>query len=198
MPTEIHMGVLKLKFNLIQGLRKFAFTMGFWRICSLLIFCNWGIGCETPANTTEVSADQKIPELMTPDKLKTIVNTNDSVYKLVNFYATWCKPCVKELPDLISLQSTYPKKIKLILISLDDAQVVQEKLPTFLSEQKISFQTWFAPGDYPVSTTLVKTFYPEWATQVPVTLLYSPEGNLMNTWVGRITPDQIVNIIYPK
>ena len=38
---------------------------------------------------------------------------------LINFWATWCPPCIKEIPDLIELNKKFDKEIELIFVSVD-------------------------------------------------------------------------------
>ena len=60
---------------------------------------------------------------------------------LINFWATWCSPCIKEIPDLIELKKKFEKDIELIFVSVDanPAKVI----PTFLKKNKFeNFQTF--------------------------------------------------------
>ena len=59
---------------------------------------------------------------------------NDTLY-VVNFWATWCKPCVKEIPYLESFHEKYKDgKVKVLLVSLDFQKHVESKLIPFLSD----------------------------------------------------------------
>ena len=60
---------------------------------------------------------------------------------LVNFWATWCPPCIKEIPDLINLKNRFERDIEIIFISVDanPAKVV----PKFLKNNELkNFQTY--------------------------------------------------------
>ncbi|MFT5167540.1 MAG: thiol-disulfide isomerase/thioredoxin, partial [Saprospiraceae bacterium] len=53
---------------------------------------------------------------------------NDTTY-VINFWATWCKPCVAELPYFEELHNRYKgKKVKVLLISLDFPNQIEKKL----------------------------------------------------------------------
>ena len=60
---------------------------------------------------------------------------------LVNFWATWCPPCIKEIPDLLNLKKRFEKDIEIIFVSVDanPAKVV----PKFLKNNELeNFQTY--------------------------------------------------------
>lgn len=63
---------------------------------------------------------------------------NDSKGKVVfiNFWATWCGPCRKEIPDFVQLKKEYPNSLEIIGISLDDS--INPVLP-FIDEQHINY-----------------------------------------------------------
>lgn len=53
--------------------------------------------------------------------------------KVVNLWATWCAPCVKEMPTLAALQSAYPNRIKVIAVSMDRSED-REKARAFMAQ----------------------------------------------------------------
>ena len=68
------------------------------------------------------------------DLTKRIFNTNDTTY-IVNFWATWCKPCVSELPEFEKLhQGSKGKQIKVLLVSMDFKEELDKKLKNFLEK----------------------------------------------------------------
>jgi len=63
---------------------------------------------------------------------------NDTTY-VYNFWATWCAPCIAELPSFIKLQETYKDKpFKLVLVSLDFSKSVEKSLLPFLEKNKMN------------------------------------------------------------
>lgn len=58
---------------------------------------------------------------------------------VINFWATWCKPCVKELPAFDTLQQRYgAKNVKVLLVSLDMKSKMDTRLLPFLQEQPLT------------------------------------------------------------
>ena len=95
---------------------------------------------------------------------------NDTTY-VINFWATWCAPCVKELPYFEKLhQGTAEQKVKVLLVSLDFRKDLETKLKPFLEQRQFSAsvaalvdsrqQQWIDKVD------------PSWSGAVPATLVY--------------------------
>jgi thiol-disulfide isomerase/thioredoxin len=70
---------------------------------------------------------------------KAIINRNDAAVYVINFWATWCGPCIKELPYFEKLHQEN-KKVKVILVSLDSKNDIERKLIPFIQKKKISAQ----------------------------------------------------------
>ena len=61
----------------------------------------------------------------------------DKVY-VINFWATWCKPCVEELPEFEAITRTYRgKNVEVVLVSLDMQRQLEKTVVPFLNEKKI-------------------------------------------------------------
>ena len=55
-------------------------------------------------------------------------------YLIINFWATWCPPCIKEIPDLLEIQEKFKEKIKLVFISVDSSP--EKVIPNFIKKNK--------------------------------------------------------------
>jgi thiol-disulfide isomerase/thioredoxin len=91
---------------------------------------------------------------------------------VVNFWATWCKPCLEEMPEILMAHSHIEKaKIRFLLVSLDFAKDREKKLLPFLEKQK-----WPIPV-----VLLAETDYNSWIPKVDATW----EGNIPATLIVR-------------
>ena len=60
---------------------------------------------------------------------------------LVNFWATWCPPCIKEIPDLLNLKKKFERDIEIIFVSVDANPT--KVIPKFLKNNELeNFQTY--------------------------------------------------------
>ncbi|OQW40245.1 MAG: thioredoxin [Proteobacteria bacterium SG_bin4] len=103
---------------------------------------------------------------------------------LVNFWATWCPPCLKEIPDLISL-SKDRKDIIVIGVAMDsdDPRIVME----FVQSMAINYPIVF--GNRKIAAQL------DDVSLLPSTYFYDPEGNPAARQQGIISRESIENFI---
>lgn len=94
---------------------------------------------------------------------------NDSIY-LVNFWATWCKPCIEELPDFLKISTKFKdEKLKLILVSLDFSNHIEQRVIPFLKDNKIKEEVIVL--DDPDANTWINKVDPSWDGAIPVSLI---------------------------
>ncbi|MDQ3142218.1 MAG: TlpA family protein disulfide reductase [Bacteroidota bacterium] len=94
---------------------------------------------------------------------------------ILNFWATWCKPCVAELPHFEALNAKLdPKKEKLVLVSLDFTQDVKRKLIPFLNKHKLQADV-IVLDPYEVKDW-VDQIDPSWSGVIPATLVFCPNS----------------------
>lgn len=101
------------------------------------------------------------------DLEKAVLNDKNTTY-VVNFWATWCAPCVKELPHFEQLNSEN-KNVKVVLISLDFKNQYEAKLLSFLKKKAIKSEVvMLADKDY---NTWLPAVDKDWSGSIPATLI---------------------------
>lgn len=117
------------------------------------------------------------PPIVDFNGLEPLLNKkNDTIY-VVNFWATWCVPCVHELPYLEELTANYKdKKLKVLLVSLDFRSRLERQLYPFLEENNI--QSEVIVLDDPKSNIWIDKVNPEWSGAIPATLAYNSDKRL--------------------
>lgn len=79
----------------------------------------------------------KVEKIDYNDLKSILTKENDSTY-VVNFWATWCQPCVEELPYFEKLYQNYKdQKVKLVLVSLDFPKQLEKSLKPFIVKNKL-------------------------------------------------------------
>mgnify|MGYP001025507030 FL=1 len=99
----------------------------------------------------------------------------DKTY-VVNFWATWCAPCVKELPHFEALQENYKEEIEVILVSLDFPHQYESKLKPFI--QKYQLQSKIVVLDDPDMNSWIPKIDPQWDGAIPITVIYNASKRL--------------------
>ena len=99
----------------------------------------------------------------------------DTVYVL-NFWATWCAPCVEELPSFEKLNKAYAdKKVKVVLISTDFKRNVESGVKPFVKKKKLESQVVFM--DEPNPNNYINAVDSTWSGAIPATLIWSKRNN---------------------
>lgn len=115
------------------------------------------------------SYSQNASVIKITDLEKRIKNNSDTTY-IVNFWATWCAPCVKELPDFDSINIAYRNnKVKVLLVSMDFKEDLKTKLLPFIASKKISSEVLLLDevnGNY-----FIPKVSEQWSGAIPATLI---------------------------
>jgi len=121
-------------------------------------------------SNSQVSTEKKI-KVVNFDQLEPYLNrSNDTVY-LVNFWATWCAPCLKELPAIKSVEQKYiNSKFKVLLVSLDFSKDLTSRLEPFVKSNNITSDV-FLLND-PDQNRWIDKVDPGWTGEIPFTLIY--------------------------
>ena len=103
---------------------------------------------------------------------------------VVNFWATWCAPCVQEMPELSALQNEISEKnIQIIGIGIDSSANIAE----FSEKYKISYPLYVAGME---GSQLLAQFGNQ-AGGLPFTIVFSKDGTVRKTYLGRLKMDEL-------
>ncbi|MGY3792800.1 TlpA family protein disulfide reductase [uncultured Aquimarina sp.] len=117
-----------------------------------------------------------------------LLNIDDGKTRVINFWATWCKPCVAELPYFELINSRYPnKEVEVILVSLDLPNHVESKLIPFVKKQRI--QSKIVLLDDPDANNWIPKVNENWSGSIPATIIY--KGNTSNFYERSFTYDEL-------
>jgi thiol-disulfide isomerase/thioredoxin len=134
-----------------------------------------------PASISHVLFDTSLPDLK---------NQNQSLAQwkgkilLVNFWATWCTPCVQEMPELSELQNAHQiKNMQVIGIGIDSIDNMLE----FSIKHNISYPLYVAGMS---GSTMLRDLGDP-AGGLPFSVLIAPNGQIIKTYLGRLKIDEV-------
>ena len=129
------------------------------------------VSCKTDKSQKEKSNTIKV-ESYTYETLKPLLNKSDDKTYIINFWATWCKPCVEELPAFEKLNAVYKdKNIEVILVSLDFPNQIESRLIPFIKEHNLQSNV-ILMADLDQNTWIPK-ISKKWTGAIPATLIYN-------------------------
>ncbi|MFN0140793.1 MAG: TlpA family protein disulfide reductase [Pyrinomonadaceae bacterium] len=138
---------------------------------------------ETPAKPVPVSDDAVLA-------LKDLTGAEQSLAALrgrvvvLNFWATWCEPCKKEMPDLAAIQNEYGPLGVQVIGAAGDAQADSAKVLKFTREFKVNFPVWLG-----ATTDDMKRFGV--GQVLPATVIIDRNGKIVWREIGIIKPAEL-------
>lgn len=121
--------------------------------------------------TVQSVSAQNIPVYNFEEFQALLQKQNDTTY-VINFWATWCIPCVKELPDFEKANAAFKnQKFKTILVSLDFKSQIEKAVIPFIKEKKIQSEVVVLSD--PDANSWINKVNPDWTGSIPATVIYN-------------------------
>lgn len=136
---------------------------------------------------------QKIEKIGIPE-LEKILASPEDVLHVVNLWATWCPPCVTELPYFEKLSKEYhDNEVKFLLISLDFPSQIESRLIPFLKTNNIT-------ADVRVMTNIdynswIEKVDSSWQGNIPVTLFFNNARKIKYFHPSEVTENELRDLI---
>jgi peroxiredoxin len=145
-----------------------------------------------PVDKITQANENQMPEFTLPDlsgKQRNIKEWEGKVL-VINFWATWCPPCLKEMPEFEAMQKEFSDKgLQFIGIALDDAEPVKE----FIASKKITYPILLGQDQ---GTKLAHDMG-NIVNTVPFTAIVDKKGNIASRKMGTLTKDELVTVVMP-
>jgi len=103
------------------------------------------------------------------EELESFLSTQGDATYVINFWATWCKPCIQELPYFEGLQEEFGDQVKVILVSLDFPNNMESQLKPFVIKNNIKSQVILL--DDPHENDWIPKVDSTWSGAIPATLI---------------------------
>jgi len=160
------------------------------------LFCLLIISISTPMMVYGQSTEPS-PEIIKWNALQSILETNsDSVY-VINFWATWCKPCVAELPSFDSLSVAYRNKaVAVVLVSLDFKRQYADKLIPFIQKNNITARVLLL--DEPDYNSWINKIDKSWGGAIPATLVFHKPSKYHHFYEEEFTYSSLIQTLPPS
>lgn len=129
------------------------------------------------------------------DKLKPRLHFDNDTTYIVNFWATWCKPCVNELPDFEKIAAEFKnQKVKFLLVSMDFPQQKESKVIPFIKEHQLKSEVVLLFDTN--ANVWINKVSPKWSGSIPATLIYNKDFRKFHE--GSYTYEELKSIIESK
>ncbi len=143
------------------------------KILFILLVIFVGFNSDVAANQNE---GNEIP-VMNFDTFEPRLQQDDDKIHVINFWATWCAPCVRELPAFEKLHENFRDQgVHVLLVSLDDPRQMDSRIKPFVDRMQLQSEVLVL--DDPNSNRWIPLVSEEWSGAIPATVIYSRDYHI--------------------
>jgi len=151
---------------------KFTTCLLLFAFCSLLSSC---AGLRSGSKLVQPIDENGLQQLITQARGKVV---------LLNFWATWCEPCVEEFPALMKIARQFqPQGLQIIFVSIDEPEDIDGKVLPFLKAQGVISRTYIKRTKD--DEAFINAIDEKWSGAIPATFIYDTNGTLVKRLVAQ-------------
>lgn len=154
------------------------------RIINLLILTIFVYGCS--------ASDSQRLEVVEFDELSELMASDSGKIEVINFWATWCKPCITEIPYFQAIHNS-DERVNVTLVSLDFADEFQSKVIPFVEKNGLTADILLLDDlDY---NSWIDKVDPTWSGAIPATLVINHKNGKRKFIEKELEEGEIESII---
>jgi thiol-disulfide isomerase/thioredoxin len=173
---------MSIKWSVAKAISIFSLTIAMFQFAP----------AQTDAGDTSVStkppvASQKVTQIDV-EGLRKVLKPNGRPL-VINFWATWCPPCIDEFPDLVKLDGEFRGKVDFVTVSLDDLADINTFVPKFLDDMHSEMPAYLLHT--PNESAAIAIVSRDWAGSLPMTVVYDADGKQVYSKMGRLRVESL-------
>lgn len=149
-------------------------------IVTLFLACLLGFGSTVPRLVVADALQYTLKDL---EEAAQSLDQYRNQWVVVNFWATWCGPCIREIPELMAFADRHSEQVQVLGIAFEKTPI--DEIRAFVAEFGVSYPVLLI-GEQPLVPM-------EPLKGLPSTFLISPKGQVVDSYVGPVTADQLAD-----
>jgi thiol-disulfide isomerase/thioredoxin len=157
---------------------------------SLLLACVlWACGAPTPGPRPPPAP----PAAISPDALGQLLHEKPGMPRLIHFWATWCAPCVAELPTLRQISETR-HDLDIVMVNVDVPALHDRQVRPLIAHHQLHGMRHLLL-DATDPDAALRARVPGWRSEIPFSLLVDAEGHTLQTWATPLSPPELADAL---
>jgi thiol-disulfide isomerase/thioredoxin len=134
--------------------------------------------------------NQEIFDISGPELMTEIRRTSEPIVVVV-VWATWCGPCVRELPMMLEVEKKFDHRVRFIYVSAD-FKSQRGSIAKIFTEKGGRLPTYFRSGD---DQPFIDAVDAKWSGTIPATFIFDRNGTQLRRWQGELTGDELIGAL---
>lgn len=153
-------------------------------------------GCGAPPTQTDPTERETYTRpsiaLATVQEARELMSAAQGRTLVINFWATWCPPCVKEMPELADFYRAYGDKVEFLSFSVDLPDTLDSHVKPFIYSYEIPFPVHLVHAQDDTEWADLEL---DWNGGLPATFVFGPDGSVARSWVEAVTLDKLADAL---